>query len=269
MTEFKISGEGVKPACSEDFNLSNKFVNYLNTLRKTVKQFNCSTIQLVKAKAFTLAETLIVIGIIGVVAALTLPNLNHATGDKERVTRVKKIYSALTEAVDRAQVIYGDIDTWFNNDSSENDEKTERFAKRITVFMKVSKYSGFKDDAYEVVLSDGTSLNFYNTYLVSGIISDVYIDVDIDGPNKGKNQYGNDIFVFSINFRKSNELHPDYYIPDYSGILTVAPEMETSWIIQNGNADYLKATPTSDDGDGYYECPNGKILDWTTNTTCN
>ena len=31
---------------------------------------------------FTLAEVLIVIGIIGVVAALTLPNLNHATGDK-------------------------------------------------------------------------------------------------------------------------------------------------------------------------------------------
>ena len=42
--------------------------------------------------AFTLAEVLIVIGIIGVVAALTLPNLNHATGDKEKVTKVKKIY---------------------------------------------------------------------------------------------------------------------------------------------------------------------------------
>ena len=36
-----------------------------------------------KNLAFTLAEVLIVIGIIGVVAALTLPNLNHATGDKD------------------------------------------------------------------------------------------------------------------------------------------------------------------------------------------
>ena len=33
MTEFKISGGGVKPACSKDFNLSDKFVNYLKALR--------------------------------------------------------------------------------------------------------------------------------------------------------------------------------------------------------------------------------------------
>ena len=40
--------------------------------------------------AFTLAETLIVMGIIGIVSALTLPNLNSSTGDKENVARVKK-----------------------------------------------------------------------------------------------------------------------------------------------------------------------------------
>ena len=51
-----------------------------------------------KNLGFTLAEVLIVIGIIGVVAALTLPNLNHATGDKERITKVKKIYSKIGRA---------------------------------------------------------------------------------------------------------------------------------------------------------------------------
>ena len=40
--------------------------------------------------AFTLAETLIVMGVIGVVAALTLPNLNQSTGNKEKVAKVKK-----------------------------------------------------------------------------------------------------------------------------------------------------------------------------------
>ncbi|MBR1942811.1 hypothetical protein IJ843_03645 [bacterium] len=35
---------------------------------------------------------LIVIDIIGVVAALTLPNLNSSAGDKEKVVKVKKIY---------------------------------------------------------------------------------------------------------------------------------------------------------------------------------
>ena len=61
---------------------------------------------------FTLAEVLIVIGIIGVVAALTLPNLNHATGDKETVTRFMKAYSVLSEANDRAVAIYGPVSTW-------------------------------------------------------------------------------------------------------------------------------------------------------------
>ena len=90
-------------------------------------------------KAFTLAEVLIVIGIIGVVAALTLPNLNHATGDKETITRVKKIHSALNEAFDRAQAIYGDYDTWFTDLNNDSTAECVRFGKRITEFMKISK----------------------------------------------------------------------------------------------------------------------------------
>lgn len=45
--------------------------------------------------AFTLAETLIVMGIIGVVAALTIPNLNSSTADKEKVAKVKKYIKTL------------------------------------------------------------------------------------------------------------------------------------------------------------------------------
>ena len=47
-----------------------------------------------KFLAFTLAETLIVMGIIGIVSALTLPNLNSSTGEKEKVAKVKKIYQS-------------------------------------------------------------------------------------------------------------------------------------------------------------------------------
>ena len=44
-----------------------------------------------KKIAFTLAETLIVMGIIGFVAALTIPNLNSSTADKVQFAKVKKI----------------------------------------------------------------------------------------------------------------------------------------------------------------------------------
>ena len=70
-------------------------------------------------KAFTLAETLIVMGIIGVVAALTLPNLNSSTGDKEKVAKVKKIYQNLNDAFGRAQAVYGPYNEWFVNDAKE------------------------------------------------------------------------------------------------------------------------------------------------------
>jgi len=240
--------------------------------------------------AFTLAETLIVIGIIGVVAALTLPNLNHATGDKEKVTKVKKIYSALTDAVDRAQVIYGDFDTWFTDLEGEEDlaSRNERAAKRITEFMKVSKDCGFDEgcfsnapllvidgseyfenyleslknvNAYMITLSDGMSLRFESFSLEK-----FKIGVDIDGPNKGKNQEGNDIFDFAIylgeNYAnvdgaKTNILYPSARPGELTGNYPADGEggsnYSTAWVIENGNLDYLK-------------CPDD--LNWETQTSC-
>ena len=60
-----------------------------------------------KLLAFTLAETLIVMGIIGVIAALTIPNLNQSTGNREKIAKVKKIYSNLEDALGRVTATYG------------------------------------------------------------------------------------------------------------------------------------------------------------------
>ena len=79
-----------------------------------------------KHLAFTLAETLIVMGVIGVVAALTLPNLNQSTGNKEKAVKLQKLYSNLNDALGRAQVVYGPIDTW-----SKDGNMTERFMNRL------------------------------------------------------------------------------------------------------------------------------------------
>ena len=236
-----------------------------------------------KRLGFTLAEVLIVIGIIGVVAALTLPNLNHATGDKEKVTKVKKIYSALTEAVDRAQAIYGPFDTWFK-DLNTNAEKSERFAKRVTEFLKVSKDCGtnkgcwadnpfldslgdkidFIGDSY---LSDFQAENVYMVTLSDGMSLGFRIDhikVDIDGPNKGKTQYGNDIFDFSIydeisanqQGTNSNQIYPSRnpssWTGDYEKEASYHGNYATAWVIENGNLDYLK-------------CPDE--LNWETKTS--
>ncbi|MBR1943777.1 type II secretion system protein, partial [bacterium] len=171
--------------------------------------------------AFTLAETLIVMGIIGVVAALTLPNLNSSTGDKEKVAKVKKIYSNLEDAYGRATAVYGPLDEWFKNDTTDELEN-KRFGERMTEFMKVSKTCGTGDGCFSsnplldvdgltvdanyltklksnkaqmYILADGTALALFSKG--SGFYE---IKVDIDGPNKGRNQIGNDIFDFTISF---------------------------------------------------------------------
>ena len=239
---------------------------------KTIQPFNCSTIQRVKAYAFTLAETLIVIGIIGVVAALTLPNLNHATGDKEKVTKVKKIYSSLTEAFDRAQAIYGSSDEWCK--SLNIASCTEQFAKRITEFMKVSKVCGHdegcflnsklldfngdiyndnylqdlqNENAYMFILSDGISLSFKSDSY--GLI---ILDVDLDGPNKGKNQLGYDFFNFMI-IANHNELSAGEPIGSYNEnedtlVNYIKGNYLAAWVLEFGNLDYLKCPDDIVDG---------------------
>ncbi|MCI1274273.1 MAG: type II secretion system GspH family protein [Clostridiaceae bacterium] len=63
-------------------------------------------------KAFTLAEVLITLGIIGVVAALTLPSLIANYRDKQTVTQLKKAYSTIAQAYEKATFDEGTPDTW-------------------------------------------------------------------------------------------------------------------------------------------------------------
>ena len=59
-------------------------------------------------KGFTLAEVLITIGIIGVVAALTLPVLIANYRKNVVVERLKKFYTVMNQAVLQATEEYGD-----------------------------------------------------------------------------------------------------------------------------------------------------------------
>lgn len=65
--------------------------------------------------AFTLAEVLITLGTIGVVAAITMPSLIQNYNEKATVKRVQVAYSLLNEAVKRAIVDYGTVDNWCND----------------------------------------------------------------------------------------------------------------------------------------------------------
>ena len=57
--------------------------------------------------AFTLAEVLITIGIIGIVAALTIPNLLVQHRERANISKLKTVYSTITQAYTRAVTEFG------------------------------------------------------------------------------------------------------------------------------------------------------------------
>ena len=222
-------------------------------------------------------------GIIGVVAALTIPNLNGSTNDMEKVAKVKKVYANLTEAYDRATAVYGPIETWFVNDANDRDVRGQRLFNRFTEFLKLSKgietISSGDLKGKGFTLADGTfvSLNYfgYNDLCSSApqytLVGELRID--IDGKDKGKNKFGQDRFDFDIT---TGGIIPVSYAGCEGDVGEIVPGVgcgysaseraskdvygATLWVITHGNMDYLKI----DEDD---KCPNDKVLSWS-NPSC-
>ena len=241
--------------------------------------------QLTKLLGFTLAETLIVMGVIGIVSALTLPNLNSSTGDKERVAKVKKIYQNLNDALGRAEAVYGPYGAWFVNDGNsvgDDAANSKRGGERITEFMKLSKdckqvansgcfttgyikhFNGTENggnidsssNSYKVITADGTSISFS----VNPVNKQLYITIDIDGPSKGAYTYGKDVFSFSTD--TSFNIVPDKYNETFAEIIDEfvnrgKGDRAALWIINYDNADYLQIQSVSG---ATATCKNGNTM---------
>ena len=63
-------------------------------------------------KAFTMAEVLITLGIIGIVATMTLPALIGNYQKKVTATRLKRSYTVIAQTIERSKVDYGDVSGW-------------------------------------------------------------------------------------------------------------------------------------------------------------
>ena len=214
--------------------------------------------------AFTLAETLIVMGIIGVVAALTIPNLNSSTADKEKVAKVKKIYQNLDDAISRAHAVYGPQDEWYSGKTEA--ERYKIFFERVTEFMKVQKtcspnttgcFTKNQGNAlksaytvtdsiqkyYQAILADGSSVSFFPFSADNSGCSENYcttIYVDIDGPTKGSFTYGKDIFIF-MGTQKEGLFQAWSLNSTEMAKCFKFGNTCSAWIMQTDNMDYLNA----------------------------
>ena len=66
----------------------------------------------IRKLALTLAEVLIVIGIIGVVAAMTIPTLITNYQKQTTVEQLKKTYSEISQIIRRSEVDNGPVESW-------------------------------------------------------------------------------------------------------------------------------------------------------------
>lgn len=105
--------------------------------------------------AFTLAEVLITLGIIGVVAALTIPTLIQKHNNHVVETRLKHFYSTFNQAIVMAEATYGDRKDWFEEVGGFNEDgvpnKLLWMQKYFFPYMNILRYEkdGFNTGAID------------------------------------------------------------------------------------------------------------------------
>lgn len=182
-----------------------------------------------KKTAFTLAEVLITLGIIGIVAAMTIPTLIQKNFEKQTVAKLRETQSILSQAMRMAEDEYGDPSGW--GLTGNNSESAELIAKNLKPFLKLAADCGIKDtkyacvsknqykrlngenhgdyaisrtDCYKIALLNGSSI----WWRTSEPSEDRYITFWIDVNGKYQpNMYGKDLFVF-VYEKHSNSIKP-------------------------------------------------------------
>ncbi len=118
--------------------------------------------------AFTLAEVLITLGIIGVVAALTLPSLVGNYKRKVTANKVKKFYSVMSQATGRAIAENGSMEYWDGFSSHHNGKEMQQwFNKYLKPYLNIADEWIGKDEesgneSLFIVMSDGGIVLFTN-----------------------------------------------------------------------------------------------------------
>ena len=167
--------------------------------------------------AFTLAEVLITLGIIGVVAAMTLPALIQKNNAKSLEVAFKKAYSNLYNAFN--QVIAEGYPVYVLNSAGDTPgfDRNSEFAQQVyskykklklitdkekaeynkvaknftkTSVMKAPRCSQFMVGSEAFITPDGSALSIVQN------CGALWFTVDTNGIKKGPNALGHDIFIF-------------------------------------------------------------------------
>lgn len=229
--------------------------------------------KVMKKSGFTLAEVLITLGIIGVVAALTVPTLMQNADERATVTALKKAYSTLSNAYKLAEQENGTPDNWglvvgdspsmldklkpyLRVDKDCSDGSRGCFPPGVTYkfLAPVRGNWGLFDDILndKLKLVDGTLVMgaaypncngvYGSTLALQNVCGEYYVDVN---GFKKPNQLGRDFFPFFLTkygiipFGSAQETAWPTFATDCQNKDNGYGWGCTAWILYNDNMDYL------------------------------
>lgn len=230
-----------------------------------------------KKNAMTLAEVLITLGIIGVVAALTIPTLINNIQEKSYLTSFQKVYTNLSQAYIQAAQENGNARGWSLEDSYNYMKPFFKLTKDCGFSTPCQRPSEVKDingvgqagafPDYHLILADGSIIYFWYIQvtdkggsaflnnLFDNFTNSVVLVVDTNGL-KEPNKLGYDIFFLTL-ATKQNAPIVLGGVPSWNFL---TPQICTKgevpawysggscafWIYRHGNMDYLHRDITSE-----------------------
>ncbi|MBR1943404.1 type II secretion system protein [bacterium] len=214
-------------------------------------------------RAFTLAEVLLVVAIIGIVATFAVPNLNKNINEEKYILLLRTTFDKFEVAYNAVLSQYGSMANAVNMDcvSGTTANNSTCLAAKIADKMDVTLNCGTSiskcfpgSSGYAFVLSNGVSIRFSSQAITS--TTQVVVEFDLDGPN-GPNEKGKDRFIIYLNHERNDNIEmretdsvSEQVTPGSSFNATFD---KTPWAYYVGNMDYLR-------------CPND--LKWGTKETC-
>ncbi|MCD8024809.1 MAG: type II secretion system protein [Candidatus Gastranaerophilales bacterium] len=158
-------------------------------------------------KGFTLAEALITLTIVGVVAAMTIPSVLNHYKKTEVSSKLKKFYSEMTQAIILSELDNGPSEQWQETSGTRDDDGVllgsvnreaalEYFEKYLAPYLRYTKIDeadldNMGDSRYAVCYLDNGTL----IYITFANCVDFIADINgLDSPN----ETGRDRFDFLI-----------------------------------------------------------------------
>ena len=170
--------------------------------------------RIIKKSAFTLAEVLITLGIIGVVAAITIPSL--VTNYQKHVveTKLAKFNSTMNQAVRLSMVDNGDPDGWVEQSREYTYSDMVNFMN--TYFLPYMKYVKMKrnsanyNNGVSVILLDGSMFTFSIDLNGGDIV--YYVNGKAETNPRNKFQYQ---FTKRVHWSYADKMNSASYIEPY------------------------------------------------------